>query len=374
MLKKILPFTAMAAALWLNLSCSSQTPTADTQTTVSGDSAFTLVYQASREGGMDPCGCHTTPYGGLDREFNALQKLRGSAKRVIYADAGNLLVAPASKNKVAVLQAHAAALVPMMNEVALDIFAPGPADYRLGIDFLKKLAQEAKFKFVSTNVVDAKGATVFSAFEIVERDGVKVAFVSVTPAGTKLDKGYSVTDPKKALAKALAEIGDKASTVVVLSQVGNYAKEQKMAAAFPGAIWVGDDGKLVLDRGMPQGTNLMLDAHRYGYFLPTLTVAVKQPIKGYFSKQLIEENNKIYASLEKAAQNQVDAKRIATLKERAAAFKAAQILAPQEGGSEYHNEFIALDEKNYGAPNKVREMIAAEKERIRKAAIDKGAR
>jgi len=181
---------------------------------------FTLLYQASRQGVLEPCGCHTSPFGGIDREFNALGKIRQEKDRtILYVDAGNMLSPLKKKGGIAHHQHKALAITAMLSHMGLEVFAPGPMDYGLGLDFLKKLESKASFKFVSTNVLFGQGKPVFPPYHFLSKGGVVFAILSVTPEKSKLGKALRVLEPNKALDTWLPVVSEKADVVILLSQL-----------------------------------------------------------------------------------------------------------------------------------------------------------
>ncbi|MBY0370420.1 hypothetical protein K2X33_07020, partial [bacterium] len=197
---------------------------------------------------------------------------------------------------------------------------------------------------------------------------------SLTPTSAKL-KGLKVTDPQGALKNVVAEIGDKAKAIVVLSQLGKHAADKKMADTvdYP-FIWVGDDADLAMDWGITTGKRLHLDGQRLGYYLGRAVISIKTPNPGFYSQKVIGENKHLLEGMEKAlAATKTPANR-EKIEKRIAAFKAAQTLEAPAGASEFDHEAIALSQEKYGKANAVTEMIAKEKERIKSAAIGKGAK
>ena len=118
----------------------------------------TIAYQATRAASIEPCGCQSRPWGGLDREYNALNKLRGE-RITFYFDAGNSLVGDlATKATTASATKKAEAIAAMLSANGLDVLSPGQAEYSLGSENLKKVAAASRFSWVSSNVTEKKKA------------------------------------------------------------------------------------------------------------------------------------------------------------------------------------------------------------------------
>lgn len=340
----------------------------------SGDPAsspsLTVLYQQGREGQLEPCGCHTTPYGGIDREKNANEVVRQKGAPVLFVDAGNLFFTSQAKAPIGRYRERSEMLTDFMNELGLDVFAPGPTDFALGLDTLKKIEKRAKFKFVSTNVVDASGKTVFPKFQKVKSGPYEVVVVSAYAPTAALPQGLKVVPAKEAIEAALKEAGP-AQLVVALSQQNKRDLDRKLVAQLPAVqVWIANDPDVTSEVGEMRRGSVILDGHRFGYYLGQLNLSLAMPVKGLYSKKALQMNQDVLKGYETALSRVTDPKRKAALEKRIADIKKDELLAPIEGGSLYENELIALDAKRFGTPNSFTERMAAEKDRVHKAAID----
>ena len=365
-------FTAALVLIAIAGCKSTPTATSSSEAVLKSGIPITLLYQQGREGQIEPCGCHTYPFGGIDRELNAIQAIRKArGAEILSVDAGNLFAPEKLVSPAQFYRERGDLLVKVLNEHGVQVFGPGPADYALGLDFLRKAQANAKFKFVSTNVVDKSGNSPFSKFEIVNVGKVPVAVVSVTPETAKLGDGLKVLPPKQALESALKEIGTQAQLVVALSQLATHPENRALSTAVPGVnIWVGNDAKQTRDLGDSFGKALLLDGHRFGYYLGMVSIGLTLPITGFNSPKLIKVNQDILNGYEAAAKKQVDPAKKAAAEKRALAIKERGGIETIAGGSQFENELIALKEELYGTPNELTKWIAAEKERVREAAIN----
>ena len=75
------------------------------------------------------------------------------------------------------------ALIDLMNATGYDIAIPGNHEFDYGMDRFLKLAEQAKFSYISTNF-NNQGELVFDPYVIKEFDGVKFAFVGITTPRT----------------------------------------------------------------------------------------------------------------------------------------------------------------------------------------------
>ncbi len=365
----VFSFCLMVVALVRCTSTPSNSPGAAVSALPS--SAFTLLYGQGREGQLEPCGCHTYPFGGVDRESNAVTALRASRPNLLYIESGDLFAPLKMATKPEFYRDRGALLVKILGELGVQVYGPGPGDYALGLTFLKKVEAEAKFKMVSTNVVDKKGKAPFAAYQLVEVGGIPVAVLSVVAEKSKLADGLKVTSPKAALQKAVAEIGGKAKLVIAMTNLGTLAAGRELANSTPEVnIWVGNDYENTLSDGEVVNNAIFVDGHRFGYYLGKLVVDLKTPIKGFYTEAVLQARRERLAGLEKARQMVTEPKRQAELDKKIADYKKSAILDKVEGQSPFQNELMPLDEKTYGQPNKLTEWVKAEKEKVRQAAIN----
>ncbi len=369
-------FTFFIAGLALVAGCTKSpskeaAPAASAQVAVANPikDGLTIAYHAGREGSWEPCGCQTTPYGGLDRELNALTEMR-KAGEVLYLDAGDLFAPRTGKVAYDSYKAKAPGLVSILNELGLQAFSPGPADFALGVDFLKTQSKAAKFPFISTNVVDAKGKPVFEPFKVFEVKGKKVAVFGIVPPTTKVGKGFKVLDPKKAVLAQVAAAG-KTDLVILLSGQGKHEADRALGVLLsPVNVIIGNDPRLTLKRAEPSEKQLLIDGHQYGFYLGKVVLDLKQPLTGFYSDEVRKEREQSIAGYEAAYAELPDDKRKAALRKRIDGMKKLYPAEPVAGASRYTHELIALDSEHYGTANSITPKMAAEKERVKKAAIE----
>src|SRR5438105_1387749 len=126
--------------------------------------------------------------GGLARAATALETLRsrypGQLARV---DAGDLL----QGNPFATFygrydKRQPQPIVDALNALQYDVVTPGNHDFDFGLDFLRRAATQATFRYVSANVEDSGGAPIFPKTVILPRGAVKVGITGFTTPGTML--------------------------------------------------------------------------------------------------------------------------------------------------------------------------------------------
>lgn len=328
---------------------------------------LTFLYQSNRQGEMEPCGCSMAPYGGIDREANVISEIQTQKKRVFFTDSGNLFAPVKLKAKKEHYQLKAQWMLKMLNEMGLEVFAPGPNDYALGLDFLKKLQSESKFVFVSTNVTDAKGTPIFEPYTIIERGGVRVAFLSATPSSLK-SKEVKVVETSKALDEWVAKVSPKADMIVLLSQLGNVEDVTLLESRKDIQLAMGSDLNLTLEAPyyFNKGKTLLVDPNANGFRLGKLIVKYKQPFTGFYSEKEAAENRKELIAVRKDLLNKPTDEVLISYEQT---LLNDMVLEPIAGSSQYVNEILAPSEEKNGKPNKVTQLKAEYKEAVRLKAI-----
>src|SRR6267378_6457628 len=126
--------------------------------------------------------------GGLSRAATALETLRARYPgQVVLVDAGDLL----QGNPFATFfgrydkrQPHP--IVDAMNALQYDVVTPGNHDFDFGVDFLRRAAAQATYRYVSANVFDSAGAPLFPQTVVLQRGPVKVGITGFTTPGVML--------------------------------------------------------------------------------------------------------------------------------------------------------------------------------------------
>jgi 2',3'-cyclic-nucleotide 2'-phosphodiesterase/3'-nucleotidase/5'-nucleotidase len=126
--------------------------------------------------------------GGLSRAATALETLRARYPGiVVLVDAGDLL----QGNPFATYfgrydnrQPHP--IVDALNTLQYDVVTPGNHDFDFGVDFLRRAAAQASYRYVSGNVVDSAGAPFFPQTQILQRGPVKIGITGFTTPGVML--------------------------------------------------------------------------------------------------------------------------------------------------------------------------------------------
>ena len=126
--------------------------------------------------------------GGLARVATAVETLRARYPgMLVLVDAGDLL----QGNPFATFygrydkrQPHP--IVDAMNALQYDVVTPGNHDFDFGVDFLRRAASQATYRYVSANVHDSVGGLVFPPTVLLPRGSLKVGVTGFTTPGVML--------------------------------------------------------------------------------------------------------------------------------------------------------------------------------------------
>jgi 2',3'-cyclic-nucleotide 2'-phosphodiesterase (5'-nucleotidase family) len=330
--------------------------------------AVSFIYQSNRGSALEPCGCEYKPWGGIDREANAVEKLRQSTPNLWYIDSGNLYTRLKSKVSHQYVMEKGALMTDMLNRMKLDVFSPGPWDYTIGIASLKELSAKAKFKFISSNVLTKDGSSLFLPYHMEKRGDVTFGFISLTPVDAVKEAGITVEAPEKTLARLLPELTSKVDFIVLLSQLDNEAT-QAIGEKYPDIrLIVGANDKIVTEKPywFVGGKTLLVDPESYGMFLGKLDIEYRTPFQGFYSPQAISDNREELKILEQSLVKSPNDKMLPGMIDNV---KKTKILSAIKGGSPYGGELIKLDKVRYGQKNDITQLIAKQKANVRTKAI-----
>ena len=221
----------------------------------------------------------------MARRATAIKDIRGQNPNVLLLDAGNALtgqsLADGSKGRV---------VVEAMNQLGYTAMAIGERELCLGLAEFRKRMQEARFPFVSANVViKATGKLLAEPYAIVEVGGIKVGILGLTNANAvqiplaNMSTGLAwpsfadeviVTDPLVAAEQYVPEIAAKADLVIVLSHLG-IDLDQTLVAEVPGiAVVVGGYSRTILSTPLAQRGALIVQAGYDGEYLGKLVLEI----------------------------------------------------------------------------------------------------
>jgi hypothetical protein len=263
--------------LWTPSSDRTQTAGMTGPSAASQTAPVTLIVSGDTAGWIVPCGCTSNQSGGLLRRASFVAGLRNQGPAIV-ADAGG---APGG-----VTSYHRARFEAILDgELLMGIAAHnlGEPEAALGVDYLRKEANERKVPFISANLRDAAGNLVVEPYRVVEAGGVRVALIGVLRAygAGASHSDWRVDEPREAVLRALTDAAGKFDRAVVLAHL-RTPDLRELAAALPevDAVIGGPTGQsLAPERA---GRVLLASATNKGKFLITvpLTADGSDPFPG----------------------------------------------------------------------------------------------
>src|SRR5882672_3777158 len=167
--------------------------------------------------------------GGLSRAATILEGLRARYPgRVVLVDAGDLLQGnPFATFFARQDQRQPQPIVDALNALQYDAAVPGNHDFDFGLPLLRRAGVEATYHYVSANVDQASGGSLFPTTVVLPRAGVKVGVTGFTTPGvmvwdrTQLAGQVRVRRVAEAAPAALAQLEREGANVkVVLIHAG----------------------------------------------------------------------------------------------------------------------------------------------------------
>lgn len=172
-------------------------------------------------------------------------RLESEGYDVILADAGDFV-----QGGVIGTLSNGEYPMQIMNELGYDVAIPGNHEFDFGMDNFLKLANEAKFPYISVNFTDLRtDEKPFSSYKIIEAGGLKIAFIGLTTPETPssstptnfMDEngnyiyGFLGGDDGTALYTAVQDAinsayADGADYVFAIGHMGDYVYDEKWSS------------------------------------------------------------------------------------------------------------------------------------------------
>ncbi|MEZ8884962.1 bifunctional UDP-sugar hydrolase/5'-nucleotidase UshA [Vibrio sp. 10N.222.54.F6] len=131
-----------------------------------------------------------------------------------------------------------------MNKIGYDAMALGNHEFDNSLDVLQKQIDWANFPMLSANIYDkATGERKFQAYEMFEKQGIKIAVIGLTTEDTQkignpeFIAGIDFRDPKEEAKKLIAELKEteKPDLIFAVTHMGHYENGQRGVNA-PGDV------------------------------------------------------------------------------------------------------------------------------------------
>jgi 2',3'-cyclic-nucleotide 2'-phosphodiesterase (5'-nucleotidase family) len=172
------------------------------------------------------------PIGGSARIATVVENERAYNPKIILVDAGDAIGGGPPIGAFF----YGKDIIEVYNAIGYDYVNFGNHEFDWGKDLLKERISEAKYKYISANVIDTSTNSTFApeAYTIKDIGFVKLGFygldtadlpVLVNPTGIE---GLKVLDPAETSKNIVSTLSDKANYIVALSHLG-YDQDQILA-------------------------------------------------------------------------------------------------------------------------------------------------
>ena len=185
------------------------------------------------------------------------------------------------------LRSKADLIIESFNRIGCSAFNVGDYDLALGVKYLMKKAESAKFPFLSANLIDKNtGRPPFQPYIIKDINGLKVGILGlITPdIQSRFSKDTSnnlaVKDPFETAKTLVSELKGKTHLIIALTNLG-LLSDKELAMRIPGIdVIIGGHDKVKLDSPIIINNTLILQAYKEGQYLGILDLTLHDNVKG----------------------------------------------------------------------------------------------
>lgn len=235
-------------------------------------------------------------------------------------DAGNIfaqqqLVDQAMKT----IDRKAELLVKTMDRMGYDAAALGEMDLYLGLERLRALDKLASFRFLSANLVDRDGNTLFEPYFLLNAGDLKIIVLGLTqpPANRGLFEkrtgGSLVRNPFETAARLVPKIRSKCDVLVILSNLG-YERDLELARHVDGIdVIIGGRTRRFMNKPVTQNKTLITSGYFQGRAMGRLLISYKGPVHGWISEGELDFMDRQISAAKERATTENDRNRLQNL-------------------------------------------------------------
>lgn len=187
--------------------------------------------------------------------------LAGAFKDMSSKSANSILVAAGDLfgTTVDAKDTNGISTVLAFNELGVDCIALGNHEFDYARQVLNRQKRAAEFPFLAANIKNKDGQNPFQAYKIIEKDGVKIAFIGMITQETLLTatkknlQGLEFVQPRDILPACIQKVrAQGADIVVLLAHIGSKQNKDGI---------IGDEVAVVLES--IQGLDSTISAHTH---------------------------------------------------------------------------------------------------------------
>jgi len=233
--------------------------------------------------------------GGLPRRATFITQEKAEGIDTLILDSGNLVAdKPLAEPSLEPAKAKARLILKAMDRTGYAAAAIGEMDLYLGLDLLRSLSDMTKVSFLSANLTDQKGKTLFEPHRLLEVGGITVGVIGLTAPPT--DKrmfsqrmaGAMVKDPLPAARETVNRIRGKCDLIVILSNIG-YSKDLELAETVPGIDVVISGGtRRFMKKPVIKEKTLITSGFYEGRAIGRLLIHLDGYIRGWISRKELD--------------------------------------------------------------------------------------
>ncbi len=234
-----------------------------------------VVYTASSQGYLEPCGCYAKQkeMGGIARRATFVDSLRTTGTALLLVEAGDFVGGPGEPGEVI-----GEVTLEAMKAMGYDVVGLGEAELRLGAGFLEKVASIGP-PLAHTNWSHPAVGPAQRDGLMIEKGGRKIGVIGlVDPSLVPSDPGLeslSVEPPGPAAAAAAASLRAAGADLIVVLGHGDFRSSGRIVPEAGAAdLWVVGHGGKELSQPYRLEDTLMLGSGNGGKMVGALRLAL----------------------------------------------------------------------------------------------------
>jgi 2',3'-cyclic-nucleotide 2'-phosphodiesterase (5'-nucleotidase family) len=246
-----------------------------------------LVYSASSQGFLEPCGCavRAKEMGGIARRATVVDSLRQTGVPLLLVEGGDFVGGAGE-----VGQRIGETTLRIMAQLGYDVIALGEAELRLGETFLKRLGQEGP-RLAHANYSHPAIGPAQKDGLLIEKNGLRIGVIGLLDPQTlgadlPLDN-LQVVDPTPAAAAAAQSLKSAGADLILVLGHGDYRQAGRLAQELQGAdLWLVGHGGKELAQPQSLGETLLLAPGNAGKHVGLLELGLSREVPLQFAHSL----------------------------------------------------------------------------------------
>jgi hypothetical protein len=210
-------------------------------------------------------------------------------------------------------------MVKTMDRMGYGAAALGEMDLYLGLEKLKALDKMAGFRFLSANLFDRNGNTLFEPYVLFHAGELRVMVLGLTQPPTRPDlfenfmDGGFVRDPFETAGRLVPKIRSKCDLLVILSNLG-YTKDLELAREVDGIdVIIGGKTRRFMYKPAIQNNTLITSGYFQGRAMGRLLISYTGPVQGWIPEEELRFLDRQIVAAQSSATTEDDRNRLHNL-------------------------------------------------------------